>query len=198
MNKTIKSVNESERKIDWEDVNKKISIICRKFSNIDMRYRDDLEQELRIHAYYYSDDYYDLQRKAIDFWRTLTRNVYPEVPFIDLELVGGFCKDRELENLNYKSTLNLIKNSLSTESPSSNKDLDSIALKVLDIIVEDIDGSTVCKETYKDFGCHKYRNGKINVSYLDLRFGNISYKKLARAVSRLSNVIRDLKDTGRI
>ena len=62
MNKFLEPIDENERNIDWEDVETKISIICRKFDNISSRYQDDLAQELRIHASYISDDYYDLQR----------------------------------------------------------------------------------------------------------------------------------------
>lgn len=190
------------RNIDWEDVENKISIICRKFSNIDNRFKDDLAQELRIHAYYVSDDYYDLQRKAIDFWRTLTRRVFPEIPYIDLELTAGSLNFND-SNISYQETVKAVRDELSRreyETANEGK-IDDLALKILDIIIEDIDGSTINKETYEaevNISLHKYRNGKINISYLDLRFPDINYKTVTKAVNRLREVIEGLIDMGKI
>lgn len=193
---------EISRNIDWEDVENKISIICRKFSNIDNRFKDDLAQELRIHAYYVSDDYYDLQRKAIDFWRTLTRKVFPEIPYIDLELTAGSMKFNDSE-ISYQETVKAIRIELSKREYETTNEakIDDLALKILDIIIEDIDGSTLSKETYeadKNISIYKYRNGKINISYLDLRFPEINYKTVSKALSRLREVIEGLSEMGKI
>lgn len=192
----------TERKIDWEDVENKVSIICRKFSNIDNRYQDDLAQELRIHAYYVSDDYYDLQRKAIDYWRTLTRRVYPEVPYIDLELMAGADSPSD-GTMYYESTVKAIRKELNRKVYDSKTDslINGLALKILDILIEDIDGSTLTKESIKadkEIGIHKYRNGKINISYLDLRFPDVNYKTITKAVNRLKEVITGLEEMGSI
>lgn len=197
---SYKDSKEAGSTIDWEDVETKISIILRKFSNIDDRYKDDLAQELRIHAYSYSDDYYDLQRKAIDYWRTLTRKVYPEVPFIDLELMSG-ADNSDKNMLYYECTVKAIRKELNREvySSASDRKINELALKILDIIIEDIDGSTVTEETTQaneTITLHKYRNGKINLSYLDLRFPDIHYKSISKAFNRLREVVEGLKDMG--
>ena len=194
--------NTTDRNIDWEDVENKISIICRKFSNIDARFRDDLAQELRIHAYYYSDDYYDLQRKAIDYWRTLTRKVFPEIPYIDLELTAGTNKFND-SGITYQETLKAVRTELSRNEYETSGEIkiNELALKILDIINEDIDGSTITEESCRcddSINLHKYRNGKINVSYLDLRFPDINYKTVSKALNRLREVIEGLIDMGKI
>lgn len=199
MNMNIKPIDESKRNIDWEEVETKISIICRKFSNIEERYKDDLAQELRIHAFYYSDDYYDLHRKAVDFWRVMTRRVYPEIPFIDLEIMAGADRIRD-DDLDYKDTLEKIKREL-TRGPYKNvreKELDDISLRILDIIVEDIDGTTVTRESLVEYTSSKYHNGRINLSYLDMRMPEINYKRLVKAAKRLEEIVTALQEMGKI
>lgn len=199
MNEKFNTSHNDERNIDWNDVETKISIICRKFNNIDYRYLDDLAQELRIHAYYYSDDYYDLQRKAIDFWRTLTRKVYPEVPYLDLEILAGEYFPNE-STIVYKDIVGKIRKELLSKDFKSSREieLDEIANKVLDIIIEDIDGSTLCKDSYCEYISSKYHNGRISISYLDLRLKDVNYKRLVKAVKRLEEIVNGLRDMGLI
>lgn len=198
-NNSEKVVN---RNIDWDDVENKISIICRKFSNIDNRFKDDLAQELRIHAYYYSDDYYDLQRKAIDYWRTLTRRVYPEIPYIDLELTAGEDTSDPTSDIYYESTVKTIKKELLSDVYESKSDinLNNLALKILDIILEDFDGnvSKDVDDIDSKIKLHKYRNGKINLSYIDIRLPDVNYKMISKAFNRLKEVAQGLKEMGLI
>lgn len=203
MVKSIMPIDESKRNIDWDEVDKKISIICRKFNNIEERHKDDLKQELLIHAYYISDDYYDLHRKAVDFWRSLQRKIYPELPF--LELQDGDDTDFEDPHhvdtcMDYESSLYNIKREL-TRGPyqtKSQEELDKLALKVLDVIIEDIDGSTICKETYEIYDTNKYRNGRISIMYLCKRFPDVDYKRFTNAMKRLEEVATALIAMGKI
>lgn len=200
MRKSITNkIDEQQRNIDWEEVKKKISILCRKFDNIDARYRDDLAQELLIHAYYVSDDYYDLQRRAIDFWREMTRKVYPEIPFIDMEIIGGTRESEELDNLAYKETLAKIRRELQ-RGPWENvyaKELDEIASRILDIILEDIEGVPP-EEDEEEITITRYRAGRINCTYIDTRMPDVHYKRIRKGVKRLEEVLEGLMDMDKI
>lgn len=203
MTKTIMAIDEASRNIDWEEVERKISIICRKFNNIEVRHKDDLAQELRIHAYYYSDDYYDLHRKAVDYWRSLTRKVYPELPFLELQdgATTEFEDTKVVDiKVDYDNTVRLIKFEL-TRGPYQTKAqqaLDELALKVLDVITEDIDGKAVCDETYIDYGTNKYRNGRVSIMYLCNRFPDVDYKRFGNAMKRLEEIAEGLISMGKI
>ena len=84
----------SNDNFDWKEVEDKISIICRKFENLGP-WHEDLAQELRVHAYYVSNNYYDLYRKAIDFWRKVQTKQSPEVPYFDLDILGQVAKKED-------------------------------------------------------------------------------------------------------
>lgn len=198
MNKYIQSINEDERNIDWEEVEKKVSIICRKFSNIDPRYIDDLAQELRIHAYYVSDDYYDLQRKAIDFWRSMQVRVYPEVPFFDMELVGGAKMD-DTSRYDYDVLVNLIKKELQRKNGSYYENaLDDIALRILDIIVMDIDEREVGRRKNLKGTSKPYINQRISCTYLSEELPDIHYKRIQKALNLLADIIQGLSEMGKL
>ena len=83
MNDQQEVIRNSIRKdgsLDWDDVETKVSIIMRRFSTtIDWKYLEDLGQELRIFAWSTSSNYWDMYRRAVDYWRTLTRRVFPEI-----------------------------------------------------------------------------------------------------------------------
>jgi hypothetical protein len=179
-----------EKEIDWEDVENKISMIVRKFNNIDDRYRDDLAQELRIHAYTKSTDFYDLKRKAIDFWRTMQRKVYPEVPTFDLEMVGGSEFDDAQEVCEFDELLSALEVELDREGSVSQMRLNTISREVLDIILEDIqDGlKTSCFESVTS----RYINGRINCTYLAERLPEINYKMIRKALKNLEDILGGL------
>ena len=129
--------------IDWKEVEEKISLICYRFNNLSP-WHDDLAQELRIHALYVSDNYYDLYRKAIDFWRKLQTKQSPEIPYFDLELIGGtYSSDREaLDQLG--DIVELIRKELNrTPKNKWEGNRMKLAMRLLDIILEDINPEMV-------------------------------------------------------
>lgn len=181
-------VNGGQGEINWDEVEQKISILVRKFCNIDYRYRDDLAQELRLHAMLKSDSFYDLQRKAIDFWRTIQRRVYPEVPFIDLELVGGSYRDKAEEVAEFGDLLQSIRKELSREGTVAQVRLNAISSDILDIILEDIqDGKAEVDEEL-----HRYIGGRINCTYLAKRLPDVHYKMIRKAVKNLGEILEGI------
>lgn len=178
---------ELSHEVDWDELEKKISIIVRKFSNIEDRYRDDLAQELRIHAFTKSDDFYDLQRKAIDFWRSIQRRIYPEIPFIDLELVGGSYKDKAEEIAEFNDLLENIRRELSRGGSVTQVRLNAISSDILDIILEDIQE---CRAEIDEL--NRYINGRINCTYLAKRLPNVHYKMIRKALKNLEEILSGL------
>lgn len=197
MRKVINMIDETERNIDWEDVERKISIIVYKFNNINPSYREDLAQELRIHAYYFSDDYYDLYRAAVDYWRRLTRKEYPEVPFIDLDLMSSNFHEFDNVDGTYESIVVSIRKELNKEYGKNikQKDLDKIANLILDVICEDIEGNS---NKFNDEGTtvSMYYSGRINITYLDQLFPDIHYKRLQKALKRIEAILLSFKEKG--
>lgn len=195
MNKNITPVNEKERNIDWEDVERKVSIICRKFNNIDPRYIDDLAQELRIHAFYISDDYYDLTRKAIDFWRTLQVRVYPEVPFFDLELIGGSKVDKK-STLEFNDIVIEVREEL--ERPGQgyyDQQMIDLAKSIFEILVKE--STDEVYEEEKDSDTLMYFGGRISVTWLSEQLG-VNYKRVIKSMKFLEEVITGLAGMGKI
>lgn len=198
MNKNIKAIDESTRIINWEEVEYKISIIRRRFDNIEPRYKDDLAQELRIHAYYVSDNYYDLYRKAIDYWRSLQVRVYPEVPFFDLEILGRSETDKEVSVIYDEIVSKVLKElNRSGESAYDNRTLE-IAKEIFTIITTDIENpkdamNISCVEYVKN----RYTGPKINLSWLSEEL-NVSYKAVSAAMREIESIIRGLAEMGKI
>lgn len=183
--------------IDWDEVETKISLICRKFDNL-APWHEDLAQELRIHAYYYSDNYYDLYRKAIDFWRKIQTRHTPEIPYFDLEVLN-LSTEQEYD-MQYSDIVNLVNKEL--ERPGLNKcdnEMLDVAKLLLQLILFDIDP----KVTYpKDKMSGKstlnhYRGGRLNLSWV-AEETNISYKRLISAMKFLEDTIRGLSAMGKI
>lgn len=204
MSKRLKPISEAERNINWEEVEHKIAIICNKFNNIESRYRDDLAQELRIHAFYISDDYYDLTRKAIDFWRTLQVRVIPEVPYFDLEILGGVKQDDT--SAHFHEMVRKIFERLDSveiyELYQVDSEIQDLARKILDIILDDLidrDPQVKVRE-YKKY--KPYHNERISCSYLwevmgdDV--GSVNYKKIRKAMKLLESVVIELATYGEI
>lgn len=200
MNMKIQAINEEERNINWEEVEWKIAIICNKFrTSVEARYIDDLAQELRIHAYYKSDDYYDLQRKAIDFWRSMRVNVMPEVPYFDLEFIGGIKED-DRSTAEFDALVDLIRDRLN--APVSGKfknEIRGLAVQIFDIIISDIDDkkTIIIREGVK---YAPYHNGRISCSYLweilGEKPGDVSYSRIRKAVKFIEDTIKELDDKG--
>lgn len=201
MNMKIKAIREEDRNINWEEVEWKIAIICNKFrTSVESRYLDDLAQELRIHAYYKSDDYYDLQRKAIDFWRSMKVNVMPEMPYFDLEFIGGIKED-DHSIAEFDTLVELIKGRLETPCRGRfNNEIRELALQIFDIIVSDIDGKDRRLVVREGVKYAPYHNSRISCSYLWEVLGEepgaISYQRIRKAVKLIENIVRELDATG--
>lgn len=172
----------------WEDVEQKISLICYKFDNLSS-WHEDLAQELRLHAYYVSSDYYNLYRKAIDFWRTIQAKYNPESPYYDLETVGGLYTDTD--PLDQTSEIvNLIKEELNhyPQNKWEEKKI-SLTLDILDLILDDIDPKKSVKST--DSSSTHYINSKVNITWVsDVLHAN--YKQCKSSLQILAEIIRGL------
>ena len=203
MSPNLSPISEEERNIDWNEVEYKIAIICNKFrTSVESRYRDDLAQELRIHAYYKSYDYYDLQRRAIDFWRSMKVNVMPEMPYFDLEFLGGSKEEKEYTDIEFQSLVALIREELSKEVKSTYaNEVRELALQIFQIIVSDIDPNSdrLDIREWKDYA--PYFNSRISCSYLwevlGEHPGEYHYRKIRKAVKMIESVVRKLNDEGR-
>lgn len=202
--KRLKPISEAERNINWEEVEHKIAIICNKFSNIESRYKDDLAQELRIHAYYISDDYYDLTRKAIDFWRTFQVRVIPEVPYFDLEILGGIKQDDT--SVCFHEMVCKISARLSSEDIYEIYQVDTtvrdLASDIFEIILDDLieRNPKIQVREYKKY--KPYHNERISCSYLwevmGEDVGSVNYKKIRKAMKLLESVVKELALAGEI
>ena len=182
--------------IDWKEVEDKISLICYKFDNLSS-WHEDLAQELRIHAYYVSDDYYDLYRKAIDFWRKIQTKQSPEIPYFDLEVLNNSYTDDHYDQ--FEDIIALIRKELSR--PGNNKwdnDMLELAGKLLDIIVADIDPKKVSHtiDTDKSSLTH-YINHRLNLSWVSEETG-IGYKRIVVAMKFLEDTVRGLASMHKI
>lgn len=201
MNKNIQPIDENSRNINWEEVENKIAIICNKFrTSVEERFLDDLAQELRIHAYYKSDDYYDLQRKAIDFWRSLKVNVMPEMPYFDLELVGG-THLQDFGDVEFERFVSLIKKKLTLEMPKKyDNEIRDLAREIFDIILSDVSDG-VSRVKIRDWVKYApYHNKRISCSYLwevmGDEPGSINYQRIRKAMKMIENIIRELHESG--
>lgn len=183
-------MSEHESNIDWEEIENKISIICHKFSNL-ATWHEDLAQELRIHAYYVSDNYYDLYRKAIDFWRKIQTKHVPEIPYFDLEVLNKSVEDNHVDQFN--DLVILIRKELNT--PGNDKwdnNMLDLAKKLFDIILEDISPEKV--ETHvpmENSSLSHYRNCRLNLSWVAEETG-IGYKRIVVAMKFLEDTVRGL------
>lgn len=184
--------------IDWKDVEQKISIICYKFSNLEP-WHEDLAQELRIHAYYCSDNYYDLYRKAIDFWRKLKTQQFPETPYSDLEVLNLTDYDKSEEFYSFDETVELLKKELKRPGNTKWEDnMQEVATKLLNIIIGDIDyrvKETTLEVKHKDFT--QYINHRLNLSWISEETG-IGYKRLVAAMKFLEDLVRGLAAMNKI
>lgn len=182
--------------IDWKEVENKISLICYKFDNLSS-WHEDLAQELRIHAYYVSDDYYDLYRKAIDFWRKIQTKQSPEIPYFDLEVLNNSYTDDHYDQ--FEDIIALIRKELSR--PGNNKwdnDMLELAGKLLDIIVADIDPKKVSHTIDTDkSSLNHYINHRLNLSWVSEETG-IGYKRIVVAMKFLEDTVRGLASMQKI
>lgn len=177
--------------IDWKEVEDKIAIICYKFDNL-KPWHEDLAQELRIHAYYHSTNYYDLYRKAIDFWRMVQTKQNPEIPYFDLEVLGKTTEDESLHEFN--KMVDLIYTEL--ERPGYNKwdnDMLELSRKLLSIILEDIQPTSnkMKLPEMNNSQLNHYINKRLNLSWIAEETG-IGYKRIVVAMKFLEDTVRGL------
>lgn len=175
--------------INWEEVEQKVAIICNKFSNI-ASWREDLAQELRIHAYYVSDNYYDLYRKAIDFWRKLQTRQFPETPYYDLEVLNpSYTKDY---NDQFDDIIKLIQKELDRYGNTKwDRDKLEVSKKLLLIIAADIDESYPSDSIENKTNMNHYINSRLNLSWVEKETG-INYKRLVNAMKILEDIVQGL------
>lgn len=177
--------------IDWNEVEYKISLILYKFDNLS-RWHEDLAQELRIHAYYVSDDYYDLYRKAIDFWRQIQTRQIPETPYFDLEILGKSSVDDKYRYDQFDYLVQLIRKELNR--PGYNKkdnEMLQIASQLLDMIIKDIDDRKSSKGARDKTDTPHYWNNRLSLVWAAEETG-IGYKRLANAMKFLEDTVRGL------
>lgn len=175
------------KNIDWTEVESKISLILYRFQNL-QKYHEDLAQELRIHAYYVSDNYYDLYRKAIDFWRKVKTKQSPEIPYFDLDVLSPSYRDKEVGQL--EDTVKLIREELNR--PGNNKWDDNmleLCKMLLDTILADIEPSL--QEDKSRGKRNQYINQRLNLSTVAEETG-VGYKRLVSAMQYLEDVVRGL------
>lgn len=176
----------------WNDVEGKIAIICYRFENL-KPWHEDLAQELRIHAYYVSNNYYDLYRKAIDFWRKLQTKQAPEIPYFDLEILGQYTEKEESTH-DFEKMVTLIRKEL--ERPGHNKwdnDMLNLCQMLLSIMVEDIDPrlNKNIPPTMDKSELNHYINKRLNLSWVAEETG-IGYKRIVVAMKFLEDTVRGL------
>lgn len=183
--------------IDWKEVEEKISLICYKFDNLS-HWHEDLAQELRIHAYYHSDNYYDLYRKAIDFWRKVKTRQDPEIPYLDLEVLNPAYDSREDEMMQFDELVRLIRRELAR--PGYNKwdsNMLEVATQLLDIILSDIDNRKVNPVDSSKSELNHYINSRLNLSWVAEETG-IGYKRIIVAMKFLEDTVRGLAAMNKI
>lgn len=184
------------REINWEEVESKVGAVCAKFKNIKGDYLDDLAQELRIHAYYKSDNYYDLYRRAIDFWRSMQIHVYPEVPYFDMELLSDVHEDKD-ETVTYHELLEKIYKELARDCYTKAECRKvEIIKKILELITDDIDNGRD-ENKFNPSNSLDYFGGKISITYVSERTAT-PYKHVQEALNFLQTLIRELEESGRI
>lgn len=193
---TQKNTTEHVPNIDWDEVEAKINIICNKFQNL-KRYRADLAQELRIHAYFVSDDYYNLYRRAIDFYRHIQTKESPDTPYFDLEFMESIGKTDECDE-DFHIIVGYIKKEL--RRPGLNKwdeDMLRLAEQILDIILSDIDPNVPFPLPRRHSNLLPYRNEKLNLSWVAEVTG-INYKRISTAMRFIEDTVRGLAAMNKI
>lgn len=184
-----------QREINWEEVEIKVGVICSKFRNVRSDYLEDLAQELRIHAFHKSDDYYDLYRRAIDFWRMMQSKVQPELPYFDMEVFEDSTEDKS--DLAAEDLLRAIYHEVENDGYlPKEKELIEIVKKILDILVEEIFSGRSNKK-YKESNVLSYFGGKVSVTWICERIDE-PYKKVQDSMGMLQEIIRGLATLGKI
>lgn len=194
VNKTVRNSMLDDGTLDWEDVERKVQILSRRFaSTIDWKYREDLEQELRLFAWTTSSNYHDMYRRAVDYWRMLTRRVFPEVcvfEFDDNNGQGGITEDRYNEDEDFLKMISKIREAVDEYQNSKHELTDrENCMKILDLI-EDIISGRVKEEP-------KYTKGKLQVDWVAQYLG-IKYNRVQDAFWLLQHVVSALDHLGRI
>lgn len=177
--------------LDWEEIESKISLICYKFDNLSP-WHEDLAQELRMHAYYTSDNYYDLYRKAIDFWRKIQTRQSPEIPYFDLEVLNASYNDNPLDQS--ESIVLLVRKELERPAYSKwDKDMLDLSNLLLDIILSDVNPKLMKSKELKlnKSKLSHYINGRLNLSWV-AEETDIGYKRIVVAMKFLEDTVEGL------
>ena len=178
--------------LDWEDVERKVQIISRKFSTtIDWKYREDLEQELRLFAWKKSSNYYDMYRRAVDYWRSLTRKVFPEVcvfEFDDNNGQGGITEDKYDTDDEFLVMINKIREAIEDYQNTKHERTDhDNCMKILDLLERSIlNGEEI-----------HFTKGKVQISWVSEKM-DIPYNRVQDAMWLLQQVVTTLGHLGRI
>ena len=178
--------------IDWEDVERKVQIISRRFSTtIDWKYREDMEQELRLFAWKKSSNYYDMYRRAVDYWRSLTRKVFPEVcvfEFDDNNGQGGITEDKYLEDNDFMIMIKKIRDAIEDYQNTKKEQTDhDNCVKILNLIEASVIGGEELIMT----------KGKIKISWVSEKL-DIPYNKVQDALWLLQQVTTTLSHLHKI
>lgn len=175
----------------FEDVNRKVSSIVNKFKNSIKGFEEDMYQELMLHAIDKSSDYYDLYRKAIDIYRSLSvkyrrENVQEEIEIENTQ--NDYLKVDQSYDL-YKALLAINKE---LERPGYNKS-DNEKLKICKSILIEI----LEDEDTGDSNIPKYIKGRLNLTLTSERL-NVSYKRVQSSIKILQDIILGLMILGKI
>lgn len=186
----------TNREINWEEVEIKVGVICSKFRNIRADYIEDLAQELRIHAFHKSDDYYDLYRRAIDFFRQMQSKVNPELPYFDMEVFEEEGVSSE-STVGFEDIIYQVKKELSNEGYlKKEQELIEVVNMILDLLTEEIVTGRSNKK-YKESNVLSYFGGKLSVTWISERT-EVPYKKVQDSIALLQETIKGLALLGRI
>lgn len=186
----------TQETFDWEDVENKVQILSRKFaSTIDWRYREDLEQELRVYAWTTSTDYWNMYRKAVDFYRHLSCKYYGETCVDDFTFVDDQKSVEDEYEFSdsvkeYLRVLEMIRKSIS-EMSDYKKNYDKYsenALRILDEIQKHVEGKVEYETVYR---------GRIKFSQLSEEL-DMNYKDVQDAFWLIKKVVAALVAMGKI
>lgn len=190
-----KYVFQKDHELDWNEVETKVQIISRKFSNIDPKYREDLEQELRLFAFTTSAHYGHMYNRAIDYWRHLSNHVYPEVCVFDVEDGEGnkLCIPEEsYEDSVADDTADLLLAATRREldryaQTKTEREVVEMCKRILEIIELDI--HNLPDPSLKESTTYKYRDGgKYNLTWVMEQTG-FPYKRIQWAMDVLKEIM---------
>lgn len=183
--------------LDWDDIERKVQLISRRFSNIDYKYCEDLEQELRLFALTTSSHYQHMYRKAIDYWRHLTAHVYPEVCIFDVEdndgnklLVPEESYEDKVSTDVADKIMSLVHRELDRYAQTkSEQETVEVCRAILEFVGYEVSELPNLHE--KEVPSRKYQQGHLSISWIADQTG-YKYKKVQEAFNVLKEIIQTL------